>query len=100
VSAATALSAQVPTKAPTPSTIADDQRIRAITEEQVAAWNIGDGKAFSARFAEDGSFTNIRGSVFYGHQAFEDRHVEIFATFFKGSKLAMTVNRILTSVPT
>jgi uncharacterized protein (TIGR02246 family) len=72
----------------------DEARLRAIVAAQVAAWNVGDAKAFSAPFADDGSFTNIRGSVFYGHQAFEDRHVEIFSTFFKGSKLAMSVSKI------
>lgn len=73
---------------------ADEARIRAIIGEQVAAWNAGDAKAFSLHFAEDGSFTNIQGAVFYGHRAFEDRHVEIFRTFFKGTKLAMTPTRI------
>jgi uncharacterized protein (TIGR02246 family) len=72
----------------------DGARLRAIVAAQVAAWNVGDAKAFSAPFADDGSFTNIRGSVFYGHQAFEERHVEIFSTFFKGSKLAMSVSKV------
>ena len=76
------------------STKSDEARLRAIVAEQVAAWNIGDAKVFSASFAEDGSFTNIRGSVFYGHQAFEDRHVEIFNTFFKDTKLAMSVSKV------
>ena len=58
------------------------------------AWNAGDAVAFSRSFAEDGSFTNIRGTVFYGHKAFEDRHREIFIGFFKGSKLTMSVTRI------
>ena len=73
---------------------ADEERIRGIIAEQVAAWNAGDAQAFSASFAENGGFTNIRGSVFYGHRAFEDRHVEIFRTFFKGSKLAMSATKI------
>jgi uncharacterized protein (TIGR02246 family) len=72
----------------------DESRTRAIVAEQVQAWNVGDAKAFSLRFAEDGSFTNIRGTVFYGHRAFEDRRAEIFKTFFKGSKLAMSVSKI------
>jgi uncharacterized protein (TIGR02246 family) len=72
----------------------DESRIRQIVADQVAAWNVGDAKAFSLKFAEDGSFTNIRGTVFYGHQAFEDRHAEIFKTVFKGSKLAMMVSKI------
>lgn len=72
----------------------DEAPIRAIIAQQVTAWNAGDAKAFSASFADDGSFTNIRGTVFYGHRAFEDRHAEIFRGFFKGSKLAMSPTRI------
>ena len=44
--------------------------------------------------AENGSFTNIRGTLFYGHRAFEERHIEIFRTFFKGSRLAMSATKI------
>ena len=72
----------------------DEAQIRAIVAEQVAAWNAGDGVAFSKSFAPEGSFTNIRGTVFYGHKAFEERHVEIFTGFFKGSRLAMSIGRI------
>jgi uncharacterized protein (TIGR02246 family) len=90
------VAAQQATGTPTDAsaTPADEARIRASIAEQVAAWNAGDAKAFSASFAENGNFTNIRGMVFYGHRAFEDRHVEIFRTFFKGSKLAMSPTKI------
>ena len=81
-----------PAHAPAPS--AGEAPIRDIIAKQVAAWNAGDAKAFSTSFAEGGSFTNIRGTVFYGHRAFEDRHAEIFRTFFKGSKLAMSPTQI------
>lgn len=76
------------------SSATDSAQIRAIVAEQVTAWNAGDAVAFSKSFAENGSFTNIRGTVFYGHKAFEDRHREIFAGFFKDSKLAMSITRI------
>ena len=72
----------------------DEARIRKVIADQVSAWNKMDAKAFSASFAPDGGFTNIRGTVFYGHQAFEDRHKEIFETFFKGSRLAMSPTKI------
>jgi uncharacterized protein (TIGR02246 family) len=78
----------------TGSHAADETRIRAIVAEQVAAWNVGDENAFSRSFADDGSFTNIRGTVFYGHHSIVDRPREIFTGFFKGSKLAMSVDRI------
>ena len=32
--------------------------------------------------------------MFYGYQAFEDRHREIFTGFFRGSTLTMSVTRI------
>ena len=73
---------------------ADEAPIRAIVEGQVTAWNAGDAVAFSKSFADNGSFTNIRGTVYYGHKAFEDRHRDIFTGFFKGSKLAMSITRI------
>ena len=77
-----------------PTSPSDEARMRAIIAEQVVAWNRGDARAFSSSFAEDGSFTNIRGTVFYGQRAFEERHVEIFRTFFKGSKLAMSPSKV------
>lgn len=73
---------------------ADEAAIRAIVVEQVNAWDAGDAVAFSRSFAPEGSFTNIRGTVFYGHRAFEERHREIFTGFFKGSRLSMSVTRI------
>jgi uncharacterized protein (TIGR02246 family) len=91
---ATLGTAQEPGASAPATTRSDEARIREIIAGQVAAWNAADAKAFSASFAENGSFTNIRGTVFYGHRAFEDRHVEIFRTFFKGSKLAMSPTKI------
>lgn len=84
--------AGVPTSAMSDSS--DEASIRSIIASQVVAWNAGDAKAFSASFAEDGSFTNIRGTVAYGRRAFENRHAEIFQTIFKGSKLTMSPTRI------
>jgi len=83
-----------PAPSATQASATDEGHIRAIVEEQVTAWNAGDAIAFSTSFGDSGSFTNIRGTVFYGHKAFEDRHREILTGFFKGSKLAMSIARI------
>ena len=72
----------------------DETAIRGIIEQQVAAWNAGDGKAYAAHFATDGGFTNLFGMVMYGQEAFEKRHSEIFATFFKNTARQMTIRRI------
>jgi uncharacterized protein (TIGR02246 family) len=68
--------------------------VRQIIEEQTAAWNSGDGPGYARHFAEHGSFTNVLGTTVFGHLEFEQRHVRIFATFFKGSVLEVNIRRI------
>lgn len=72
----------------------DESAIRRIISEEVAAWNSGDAAAYSRHFAPKGTFTNIYGMVFEGHDAFEKRHAESFATFFKGSVRRETIRSI------
>ena len=72
----------------------DEAAIGALLDSMTQAWNKGDAHAFAAKFAEDGSFTNVLGSVFYGHQAFEERHAQIFATIFKGSTTTLTIAKL------
>ncbi len=66
-----------------------------LVAKQQAAWNAGDAEAFSVSFADDGSFTNVRGQLMYGHEAFEARHREIFSTFFKDSDVRMTITKLV-----
>jgi uncharacterized protein (TIGR02246 family) len=75
-------------------TFEDQSAIRTIIEQETEAWNRGDAKAYSVRFAQDGGFTNILGMVFYGRQPFEDRHEEIFTTFYKGSRLKQSIRKL------
>jgi len=91
---ATAVSVFGQAKDTRPQNRSGESRIREIIADQVSAWNVGDEKVFSRSFASDGSFTNIRGTVLYGYQAFLDRHREIFQGFFKGSKLNMEATKI------
>ena len=69
----------------------DEAAIRSILQEEVTAWNKGDAQAYSQRFAADGTFTNIRGMFFTGHQAFLDRHEEIFKGMFRGTVVRQDV---------
>jgi uncharacterized protein (TIGR02246 family) len=73
---------------------ADEAAIRAIVAAQADAWGAGDGVAYSRQFAPEGSFTNVLGTRFSGHAAFEQRHVEIFATVFKGTTQRNTIERL------
>jgi uncharacterized protein (TIGR02246 family) len=68
--------------------------IRRIVAEQVVAWNAGDGKGYATHLAPDVSFTNLFGMVMYGAPAFETRHSEILATFYKGTTKVHVVRRI------
>jgi uncharacterized protein (TIGR02246 family) len=69
----------------------DETAIRAIIQEEIAAWNSGDAPAYSRHFAPDGTFTNIRGQFFTGRQAFLERHEYLFKDPFQGSTLKQDV---------
>jgi uncharacterized protein (TIGR02246 family) len=73
---------------------AAEQAIRQIIAEQAAAWTAGDGAGYSNRLAADASFTNLFGMVMYGKPAFEARHKEILATFYKGTTKKHAVRKI------
>jgi uncharacterized protein (TIGR02246 family) len=72
----------------------DEAAIRKILQEEVAAWNKGGAQAYSQHFAADGTFTNILGMFFTGHQAFLDRHEEIFKGMFRGTALRQDVDSL------
>lgn len=71
-----------------------DAAIRAIVAEQVTAWDAGDAAGFAKHIAPDVSFTNLFGMVIYGKPAFEKRHAEILATFYKGTRKSHAVRAI------
>ena len=48
----------------------------------------------SDHFAEDGSFTNIFGTVRYGREEFQQRHVEIAQTIFKGTTVKTAIAKL------
>ena len=72
----------------------DETRIRQIVAEEERAWNQGDAKGYASHFEEEGGFTNVLGTVYYGRRAFEDRHAALFATVFKNTVLSMSVQKI------
>jgi uncharacterized protein (TIGR02246 family) len=83
-----------------PSHAPDESEIRLIVDEEVAAWNAGDAQAYARHFAVDGTFTNIYGMVFEGHDDFERRHAETFGSFFKGGTRRETIRRLKFIAPT
>jgi uncharacterized protein (TIGR02246 family) len=48
----------------------------------------------SDHFAEDGSFTNIFGTVRYGRDEFVKRHLEIAQSIFKGTSVKTSIAKL------
>ena len=69
----------------------DETAIRQILDSEVTTWNKGDTDGYSRHFAADGTFTNIRGMFFTGHQEFRDRHEAIFKGEFRGTSLKQEI---------
>lgn len=65
----------------------DEAAIRRIIEDESIAWNNGDAVAYARHFAADGTFTNILGEFYRGHNAFVTEHEHILKTIFLGSTI-------------
>lgn len=73
---------------------APEEAIRQLLNEQVAAWNAGDAKAWCKDFTSDAGFVNILGMHFQGRDANERRHAELFTGIFKGSHLEVHESKV------
>jgi uncharacterized protein (TIGR02246 family) len=74
---------------------ADEAAIGQLVAAQAAAWNAGDAHRYATHFAPDGAFVNIQGRSFRGHDAFEQRHAEIFAGMFHGTQMTLHIDRLV-----
>jgi uncharacterized protein (TIGR02246 family) len=72
----------------------DETAIRRLLDALTDAWNRGDAEAFSARYRDDGTFTNVFGTLHFGKEAFRRRHEEVFGGFLKGTRIAMTTRTL------
>lgn len=68
--------------------------IHALLEAQEQAWQAGNAEAFSRSAAPDIVFTNVVGLFSVGRDPFEAQHRHIFSTFYRGSTMRQTVERI------
>ena len=73
----------------------DEAAVRSSVEARVTAWNAGNAHALAAGFAEDMAFVNTLGDSFQGRAAFEERHAQLFAGMFRGSHIAMHIDRVV-----
>jgi uncharacterized protein (TIGR02246 family) len=72
----------------------DEAAIRQLMEDLAAAWNRADAAAFAARYRDDGTFTNVFGTLHRGRDEFARRHADVFAGFLKGTKIEMTARAL------
>jgi uncharacterized protein (TIGR02246 family) len=77
----------------------DHEEITHIIHRQQDSWNRGDAAGYAVDCDEQISFTNIIGKMFFGREAFEERHIFLFTNIFKGSTLDMKIQRIHLPVP-
>ena len=68
----------------------DEQAIVALMDRFMDAWNRHDAKSFASVFAEDGDFTNWRGTGASGRSKIEEFHAPMFTTIFKNSHQTYT----------
>ena len=73
---------------------ADEREIQKLIDELTDAWRRGDAKAYGARVVPEATFTNVNGEFYVGREAFDRRHAEVFRGVFRGTALAMTVNKL------
>jgi uncharacterized protein (TIGR02246 family) len=70
------------------------EEIKQIISLQQEAWNRADPTGFSQHCDASVSFTNILGKVYFGRNLFDERHVDIFSSIFKGSVLNLSIMRV------
>lgn len=74
--------------------VRDEEGIRKVVADFVAAWNKHDAKAFSMVFAEDADFTNVGGKSAQGRAEIEKHHAPSFATKFKDTHQTITETKV------
>jgi uncharacterized protein (TIGR02246 family) len=73
---------------------ADEGEIQTLIDTLTDAWKRGDAKAYGARLMPEATFTNVNGEFYVGREAFDRRHAEVFSGVFRGTTLAMTINKL------
>jgi uncharacterized protein (TIGR02246 family) len=73
---------------------AEEAAIRELLDALEAAWARGDAQAFGARYRDDGTFTNVFGTLHVGRDEFVRRHADVFTGFLKDTRITMTARQL------
>jgi uncharacterized protein (TIGR02246 family) len=71
-----------------------EDSIRKIIKEQENGWNSSSARRYCSRLQGDASLTSFQGSVYEGRDEIEDRMADLFANFFKGTRISMKLRKI------
>jgi uncharacterized protein (TIGR02246 family) len=72
----------------------EEVRISKIIKEQESGWNASNARRYCTRLGLDATLTSFTGSVYEGRDEIEERMAELFANFFKGTRISMKVRKI------
>lgn len=72
-------------------TSSDTAAIHQVLKDEAEGWNKGDAVTYSRHFAGDGTFTNIMGMFFTGHETFLKRHDQIFKGMFSNTNFHQSI---------
>jgi uncharacterized protein (TIGR02246 family) len=84
------------TPEPQTSNPADDDEadIRALYQQAMNGWNMGNGDAFAAPFAEDADLVGFDGTHLKGRPEIASFHQHLFDTYVKGTRLVGKVKSV------
>lgn len=74
--------------------MSDEDAIRQIADEFVAAWSAGDAPAIGESFAVDGDSLSPDGELFSGRDQVVNRYAELFEGMYKDTTLTLTTTSI------
>jgi uncharacterized protein (TIGR02246 family) len=72
----------------------EEVRISKIIKEQESGWNASNARRYCARLGLDATLTSFQGGVYEGRDEIEERMADLFANFFKGTRISMKVRKI------
>jgi uncharacterized protein (TIGR02246 family) len=72
-------------------TSSDTAAIHQVLKDEAEGWSKGDAVTYSRHFADEGTFTNIMGMFFTGHETFLKRHDEIFKGMFSNTNFHQSI---------
>ncbi len=86
--------ADVPAAEPTAPVMSDEDTIRRVGDDFVAAWNASDADSIAGLFAEDGDSLSPDGGYYKGREAIAGNYRTSFEGMYKGTTIVITTTAV------